>query len=125
HDPEGVVAQLLGYRPQGQDVLRIVYAPVIGNGHAKFHRFLPRMATKRLQAITALIGCGTWYHFSTAEANAGDSAIAWRIGLPSGPYNPLTERRPGYGCHHDHCARTTISGGAYRHAGRFRRPRGD
>ena len=44
HDPEGIVAQLLGYRPQGQDMLWIFYAPVIGNGHTKFHRFLPRMA---------------------------------------------------------------------------------
>src|SRR6185503_9857929 len=40
HDPEGIVAQLLGYWPQGQDVLWIFYAPVIGNGHTKFHRFL-------------------------------------------------------------------------------------
>src|SRR6266568_6934339 len=88
HDPEGIVAQLLGYRPQGQDMLWIFYAPVIGNSHTKFHRFLPRMAAQRLPASAALLSRGTWYHFSTAEANAGDSARAWRIVLPSGPCNP-------------------------------------
>src|SRR4029453_3779157 len=70
----------------------ICYAPVIGNGHTKFHRFLPDMAAKRLQGSAALISRSTWYHFSTAEANTGDSAMSWRIVLPSGPYNPLTER---------------------------------
>src|SRR2546425_4817407 len=90
HDPEGIVAQFLGYRPQGQDMLWIFYAPVIGNGHTKFHTFLPRMAAKRLPVSAALMSRGTWYHFSTAEANAGGSAMAWRIVLPSGPYNPLT-----------------------------------
>src|SRR5262245_53109782 len=74
HDPQGIVAQLLGYRPQGQDVLRICYAPVIGNGHTKLHRFLPHMAAKRSPAIVILIGRGTWYHFSTAEANASGRA---------------------------------------------------
>src|ERR1051326_6627172 len=120
HDPEGVVAQLLGYRPQGQDVPRIYYAPVIGNGHTKFHRLLPRMATKRVPASVALIGRGTWYHFSAAEANT----VAAHVIL-SDPDNPLTERRAGYGCHHDHCTRTTLPRGTYRHAGRLSRPRGD
>src|SRR5215475_8846467 len=92
HDPEGIVAQFFGYRPQGQDMLWIFYAPVIGNGHTKFHKFLPHMAAKRLPASAALIGRGTWYHFSTAEANAGARARSWRIVLPSGPYNPLTEK---------------------------------
>src|SRR4030095_4798977 len=92
HDPEGIVAQFLGYRPQGQDVLRVGYARVIGNGHTKFESFLPDMAAKRLQGSAALISRGTWYHFSTAEANAGDSAMSWRIVLPSGPYNQITER---------------------------------
>src|SRR5712691_2260701 len=92
HDPEGIVAQFLGYWPQGQNVLRIFYAPVIGNGHTKFHTFLPRMAAKRLQASAALIGRGPWYHFSTAEANASGSAAQVGSVLPLDSYNPLTER---------------------------------
>src|SRR5215831_15808951 len=106
HDPEGIVAQFFGYRPQGQDMLWIFYAPVIGNGHTKFHRLLPRMVAKRLPASDALMSRGTWYHFSTAEANTGDSAMANCATIR--PLQPAhRQRRPGYGCHHDHCTRTT------------------
>src|SRR5215510_3899720 len=41
HDPDGIVAQLLGYRTKGQDLLRFFYSPVIRNGHTKLHDVPP------------------------------------------------------------------------------------
>src|SRR5919202_4445691 len=55
HDPDGVVAQLLGHWPEGQDLLRIVDAPVIGNGHTKFHPCLPGTIAIRPQEIASRI----------------------------------------------------------------------
>src|SRR5262245_59006620 len=42
HDPDRVVAQLLGYRTKGQDLLRFFYSPVIRNSHTKLHYIPPK-----------------------------------------------------------------------------------
>src|SRR5512134_3132334 len=112
HDPEGVVAQLLGYWPEGQDLLWIFYAPVIGNGHAKFHRFLPRrpqnvykqallsvaaahgttFAQRKRTLAATLSHCVLCYHWVlTTRLSRGDQAmpaittIAHGLRFPEGP----------------------------------------
>src|SRR5712692_790972 len=76
HDPDGVVAQLLGYRPQCQDVLWVCYAPVVGNGHTKFHKFLQSMAAKRAQSITGR-GLTRIHAARAAHRNCPASLAGW------------------------------------------------
>ena len=47
HDPDGIEPQLLGQRAEIDDGLRVLDAPVIGNGHAKFHVRTPVPAEDR------------------------------------------------------------------------------
>ena len=37
HNPNGIEAQLFGQRTKVDDCLRVLDAPVVGYGHAKFH----------------------------------------------------------------------------------------
>src|SRR5262245_44877907 len=41
HNPNRIVAQLLGYRSHCHNVLRICNAPVVRDGHTKLHSVLP------------------------------------------------------------------------------------
>src|SRR5262245_22596263 len=111
HDPEGIIAQFLGYRPQGQDMLRICYAPVIGNGHTKFHSssraWLPNVCKQTLFSLVAAHGttlaqrkrtlvagprCGEvcYHRLLTTRLQKGD-----RLWLPSRPLRADYDSRRG------------------------------
>ena len=44
HHPDRVIAQFLGQRPESQDLLHILQAPVIGDGNAELHKLTSGLA---------------------------------------------------------------------------------